>query len=161
MLDISSLEKKLETSWLEIQTIGEIRKEDKKAKSLEEWKQPAKSSSTVKAWVKSVNQCIVDVTKLSSTSRRRAGTHTGRAPLLFKTNNVAKENVKARTDLTQATIDNSKNQLEIQLHTLQGTQKNYMQATDRVIEIQQKLVTIRGEIAQFKQEQVELVCLSP
>ncbi|KAI3317283.1 hypothetical protein HD806DRAFT_541339 [Xylariaceae sp. AK1471] len=136
--------------------ISGIQAEAKKAKGLKDWKQPAKTSSTVKGWVKTVDQCIAGATKLTSTSKRRAGTHTGRAPVLFTTNPAAEAIVKARTDLTRAMIENSRNQLEIQLQTYRGSQNDYMKATDRVIDIQEKLANIRKEIAEYGQNENKL-----
>ncbi|KAK5988879.1 hypothetical protein PT974_10376 [Cladobotryum mycophilum] len=137
-------------------TVKELQAEAKKAKGLKDWKQPSKSSSTVKGWVKNVNSCITSVTKLTAKSKRRAGTNTGRSPILFHTNTAAKENVKARTDLAAATIENSRNQLELQLSTYKSSQGDYMKSADRVLDIQEKLATIRREISEYGQQQTKL-----
>lgn len=62
-------------------------------------------------------------------------------------------------DLTRATIENSKNQLEIQKQALLGTQANYVDLTTRTSEIQEKLADIRREIQSYGTATTELVSM--
>jgi len=122
------------------------------------WKRPDDKDAKIVGWRNSVSKTRSETEKLQAKSKGSSRRSPGAPPVAFQPPaEDPKASAKARSNLTQATIENAKNLLNTTLEGYLAQEEMANKMKEGVLKTQEELANVRRELAELGEQKVTLV----
>lgn len=134
-----------------------MNEERKKSNDAKEWKKPADDSKIVKGWRTAVDKSLNGTKKMQSKAKASRTQTAGNPNYNITVPDNSADQIQARKDLTQATVDAATARLEMAMNAYLEQQKMAQEMHTQTLKLQEELAKVHSELAQLGQKKLTLV----
>ncbi|KAF7622419.1 hypothetical protein F9C07_2286161 [Aspergillus flavus] len=139
-----------------LKVINEMNEERKKSNDAKEWKKPADDSKIVKGWRTAVDKSLNGTKKMQSKAKASRTQTAGNPNYNITVPDNSADQIQARKDLTQATVDAATARLEMAMNAYLEQQKMAQEMHTQTLKLQEELAKVHSELAQLGQKKLTL-----